>query len=139
MQTPPPVREQYPHRELGIVLLILGILLMVFAVLVGGVCQMVSSGGPYPPAGCYYPYAAGAALMGLIGFVFIIVGIILAVSRTPTTEPVSSVYPPWAHYHPPAPPPPPPAVAQVACRNCGRIHPHGLYAVCPDCGAKLGL
>ncbi len=27
---------------------------------------------------------------------------------------------------------------QIACRNCGRVHPFGAYAYCPVCGQKLG-
>ena len=27
---------------------------------------------------------------------------------------------------------------QIACRNCGRVHPFGAYTYCPVCGQKLG-
>lgn len=126
-------REMYPHRELGIVLLVIGVLLLIFAVVAGGYCQASGPGGPAFPSGCVYPYAAGAILLGFLGFVLLIVGIVLVASRTPTNPPVV-FYPPPYWGAPPVPPPPP----QVACMKCGRVYHMGLHAYCPNCGTKIG-
>lgn len=137
MHAAPTTRELYPHRELGIVLLVLGILLLLAAVALGGFCQVVSAGGPAVPApSCVYPYAAGSAALGLVGFILFLVGVILIVTRSPAYAPPVAHYPPvWV----PFPPPPPPApVGLIACKGCGRVYALNQYAFCPSCGTKLG-
>lgn len=136
-------REGYPHRELGIALIVLGALLLVFAVLLGGVCQPTTysyPGGPaYPPGPqpapvsvCNYPYAPGAVLLGIVGFIFLVVGIVAAATRAAPPTPVLP-YSPGLWW----PPPPPPPAQLVACRSCGRVHPLGAHNFCPNCGSKL--
>ncbi len=129
----------YPHREVGLILLILGILLLVVAVLIGGVCGPTSGGSAFYPGAmyCQYPYAAGAALLGVLAFVLLVVGLVLISMRNPATLPPPPFYPmAWPMAAPPSPPPPPAPL--LACRACGRIYPMGLHAFCPSCGAKLG-
>lgn len=146
MQPQPTAREMYPHREVGVVLVILGILLLVFAVLIGGVCQIVNTTGPfYGPAttGCVYPYAAGAVLLGLLGFILLIVGLVVITIRNPATLPPVQYYPPvapWPQYAPPPAPTPPsaPPAQLIACRNCGRVYHQNTHTFCPNCGTKLG-
>ena len=138
-QYTPTVREMYPHREVGIAVLILGVLLIVLAAVLGGYCGPVNSGpGIAPGPGCAYTYAGSAALLGLTGLVLIIVGLVFVTQRNPATMPALG-YPAsgWAQpqYYLPPPPPPPP---MVACKSCGRVHTAGHYAFCPDCGSKLG-
>ena len=141
MQPPNPARDVYPHRELGIVLLVLGVLLMVFAVIIGGVCQTINSGPGGPPSqpfsGCIYPYGFGAAVLGAIGLIFLILGIILVALRNPPASPLAPYTPfPW---YPFPPPPPPPLPQLIACKNCGRVYPLNQFSYCPVCGSKIGL
>ena len=142
--TPPSTRELYPHREIGIVLFVIGVLLLVLAVVLAGYCQPINTPSipPYSPtpfSQCDYPYAAGGSLLGVIGFVLLLVGIILMVSRNPAipTSPPNVVYP-WPAYatYPAWPPPPPPP--QIACTKCGRVYQVGQHPYCPNCGTKLG-
>lgn len=128
----PSVRESYPHRDLGIVFVVIGLLLLVFAVVVGGYCQVVTSGGY-----CLYPYAVGGIVLGLIGFILFIAGLIYITIRTPTVNPAPPFFAPgWMP--PPMFPPPPPPAPLLACKNCGRIFAVGQHLFCPNCGSKLG-
>ena len=139
MQSPPSTKEMYPHREAGIVLLILGILLLVLAIIVGSICQTVSFPGG-APSSCAYPFAGTAVALGLVGFVLLIVGLILFVSRSPAYMPGTYYGPYWGYPHvaPPAPGPAAIASPMIACRNCGRVYGLNQHPFCPNCGTKLG-
>lgn len=136
MQSPAGSRDLYPHREVGIVLLILAVLLFIFAALLGGVCAggAGTPGGPSPmPAACFYPYSGAAVILGLLGLLFIILGIVLVVVRA------ASPYPVAAYPAPGWPAPTAPMVhTLISCRSCGRVYSTGIYAFCPACGNKLG-
>jgi uncharacterized membrane protein len=130
-------REMYPHREVGLVLLLLGILMFIVAVVLGSYCDTTSySGPPYPSTSCLYPYAPGAVLLGVLGFVLIIVGLVLVTQRNPATvTPVPYSGAGWMPYYPLPPPPPAP---MIACKSCGRVYTLGQFGFCPNCGSKLG-
>ena len=134
-----PTKELYPHREVGVLFVVLGLLAVLVAVLAGGYCQPVSSGGVVPGSyqGCVYPYGLGAVALGLLGFILFVVGIAFAFARNPAAIPPPVQFaPPWMHY--PPPPPPPPPTTMVACRTCGRVYRVGEFLFCPNCGNKIG-
>ena len=140
MHAAPTARELYPHRELGVALLVVGILLLIVAVAIGGYCAYSAGGPSYPPMpvtqGCYYPYAGAAVVLGLVGFILLIYGLILIVTRNPVYSRAMAGYfaAPW----PPVPPPPPVPAAFIACKSCGHVYHVGQFAFCPNCGTKLG-
>ncbi len=144
MQHVPTAREMYPHREFGLALLVLGILLLIVGVALASYCAGgLNPGGPGYPSGpavpmysCYYQYMGAGAVLGFVGFILLIVGLVLMVTRNPVYASTGPYYaPPW----PPLPPPPPPLVPSslIACRGCGRVYHLGLFTFCPNCGSKL--
>ena len=140
MHGTPSSRELYPHREVGLALIILAVLLIILATLLVGYCSPVTYSGPvYPPGpsttSCEYPYAGGSIFLGLVGFVLLIVGLVLMTQRNPAYAWSSPNAAAWTPYYVPPPPPPAP---QIACKGCGRIYPLGQHPFCPNCGSKLG-
>ncbi len=121
IQQPPP-SDPHPHRDSGIVLLVLGILGIIGGGFAASYCSASLIGICID-----YPYAGVGDLAVLLGIVLLIVGIILIVLKGPASPPTvvySSVAPPsW----PPTPPQPPQTPGNVPARYC------------PSCGASNSL
>lgn len=88
---PPPT---YPHRDLGIALLIVGII-----ALVGGIAAAAYCSVSFLGLCLDYPYAGVGALSAVAGIALLILGVVLMVLRaTPPAPVVQPVY-----FAPPAP------------------------------------
>lgn len=132
-------RDVYPHRDAGVALLIIGILMVVAAVIVGSICTPFS-GGPGPAFSTFCPFSGVAFVLGVLGFLLVILGVVLMVVRGPAHGPGPYAAPGWG-YSAPVPPPtpfPPAAPSWIACKNCGRVYGLNQHPFCPNCGSKLG-
>jgi hypothetical protein len=132
----------YPHRTLGIVLLILGILMLIGGIAAAAYCSLSILGVCLD-----YPYAGAGVLLALVGVILLIVGIVLMVLKgSAPTAPPQPLYaappgqdPPPGYYPPAAGPvysPPAAAPAERYCPACGTGNARAA-GFCTRCGKPL--
>lgn len=147
MATSQPVSE-YPYKNAGIVLAILGIVLIVIGVAAVVYQTCVTD---FLGTFCTNPYTGQGIAVGVAGLVILILGAILGelkgplvyrapqvVYLAPPAQNLPPVYYPQApqpSYAPP-PPPPPPTAPDRFCESCGGRNARDS-AFCDRCGKPL--
>ena len=128
LQYPSP-QKAYPHRDLGIVLLILGVVGMV-----GGGATAAYCGASVFGVCVDYPFVGVGAAVILAGLILLVVGLILMFESVPSPQPVI-VYPQQPQLFVPAVTPQVPPDTRY-CPSCGGPSSRAA-AFCNRCGKPL--
>ncbi len=153
-----PVGPTHPHRDAGIALLVLGIIMLIGGIAAAGYCSLSFLGVCLD-----YPFAGVGALAAIVGIVLLIVGLVLMFLTGPSAPaPAQVIYvqQPGPYFQPPYSPQPPystpraylapppvapqvrpsaapqnPTAAQPARAAPVAKRPRTFSRRCPSCGA----